>query len=157
METWKQRLLAGQNKAVLRIQIRMFLGLLDPDPDPFAKSGSGSFYHQEKKKFKNLGCYCFVTFYDFLSLKNDVNVPRKSNKQKNVAFMDQSMLIFKTSGLLFVRIAQGDFPLAQDDSQRMFASTLITSKTNEWLRTTPEIKNGSLIAPKLHFTMYLSN
>ncbi len=26
--------------------------------------------------------YCFVTFYDFLSLKNDVNVPSKSNKQK---------------------------------------------------------------------------
>ncbi len=32
METRKQRFLVGQNKAVLRIQIRMFLGLLDPDP-----------------------------------------------------------------------------------------------------------------------------
>jgi hypothetical protein len=43
METRKQWLLDGQNKAVLRIQILMFLGLLDsdpfarrtdPDPDP---------------------------------------------------------------------------------------------------------------------------
>jgi hypothetical protein len=42
----------------------------DPDPDSLDKSyGSGS-------------SYCFVTF-DFLSLKNDVNAPSKSNKQKN--------------------------------------------------------------------------
>jgi hypothetical protein len=33
---------------------------------------------------KNLNSYCFVTSFDFLSLKNDVNnVPSKSNKQKN--------------------------------------------------------------------------
>jgi hypothetical protein len=32
---------------------------------------------------KNLDSYCFVTFFYFLSLKNDVNVPSKSNKQKN--------------------------------------------------------------------------
>jgi hypothetical protein len=31
---------------------------------------------------KNLDSYCFVTL-DFSSLKNDVNVPSKSNKQKN--------------------------------------------------------------------------
>ncbi len=30
----------------------------------------------------NLNSYCFVTFFDFLSLKNNVNVPSKSNKQK---------------------------------------------------------------------------
>jgi hypothetical protein len=65
METRKQQLLVVQNKAVLRIQIRMFLGLLDPDPfvrgtDP----GSGSFYHQEKKNSKkNLDSDCFVTFF----------------------------------------------------------------------------------------------
>ncbi len=38
-------------KPVLRIRIRMFLGLLDPDPDPFVTSqiyGSGFFYHQAK-------------------------------------------------------------------------------------------------------------
>jgi hypothetical protein len=37
-----------------------------------------------KNSKKNLDSYCFVTFFDFLSLKNDVNVvPSKSNKQKN--------------------------------------------------------------------------
>jgi hypothetical protein len=32
---------------------------------------------------KNLDFYYFVTHFDFLSLKNDVNVPSKSNKQIN--------------------------------------------------------------------------
>ncbi len=53
--------------AVLRIrirQIRMFLGLLDPDPDPLVRgmdpdplvrdAGSGSFYHLAKKVKKTL-------------------------------------------------------------------------------------------------------
>jgi hypothetical protein len=31
---------------------------------------------------KNLDSYFFVTLFDFLSLKNYVNVPSKSNKQK---------------------------------------------------------------------------
>ncbi len=43
----------------------MFLGLQDPDPDPSKK---------------NLDSYYFVTLFDFLSLKNDVNVASKSNK-----------------------------------------------------------------------------
>ena len=60
----------------------MFLGLpdpdplvrgMDPDPDP-------SIIMQNSKK--NLDSYYFVTLFDFLSLKNDVNVPSKSNKQK---------------------------------------------------------------------------
>jgi hypothetical protein len=46
----------------------MFLGLLDPDPDPLVRGDS----------------YYFVTLFDFLSLKNDVNVPSKSNKQKKL-------------------------------------------------------------------------
>ena len=29
----------------------------------------GSFYHQAKKSKKNLDSYCFVTFFDFLTLK----------------------------------------------------------------------------------------
>ncbi len=37
-------------------------------------------YHQAKK---NLDSYCFVTYFWLLSLKNIVNVPSKSNKQKN--------------------------------------------------------------------------
>ncbi len=46
----------------------------DPTPDPLSSS---------KNCKKNLASYCFVTFFDFLSLKNDVNVPLKNNKQKN--------------------------------------------------------------------------
>jgi hypothetical protein len=65
----------------------------DPDPpDPQAfeppgsgsqyisgsGSGSGSFYPHAKIVRKNLDSYYFVTLFDFLSLKNDVNVPSKS-------------------------------------------------------------------------------
>ncbi len=73
----------------------------DPDPDPpdphvFGPpgsgagstslrygSGSGSFYHHAKNSKKNLNSFYFVTLFDFLYLKNDVNVPSKSNEQKN--------------------------------------------------------------------------
>jgi hypothetical protein len=41
-------------------------------------SGSGSFYHHAKIVLKTL------TLFDFLSLKNDVNVASKSNKQKKL-------------------------------------------------------------------------
>jgi hypothetical protein len=37
-----------------------------------------------KNSKKNLDSYYFVIFFDFLSLKNDVNVPSKSNKQKKL-------------------------------------------------------------------------
>jgi hypothetical protein len=60
-----------------------FLGL--PDPEPLVKvrirfrilTSSG------KNSNKNLHFYCFVTVLWLLSLKNDVNVPSKSNKQKD--------------------------------------------------------------------------
>jgi hypothetical protein len=57
----------------------MFLGLPDPlvrdtEPDP----------PSSKNIKKNIDSYCFVTFFDFLSLENDVNVPSKSNKQKTL-------------------------------------------------------------------------
>jgi hypothetical protein len=59
----------------------MFLGLLDPDPDPLLRGmdphSDPSIINQNSKK--NLDSYCFMT-----SLKNDVNVPSKSKKQKNV-------------------------------------------------------------------------
>ncbi len=45
--------------------------------------GSGSFYHQAKKVRKTLIPTVLWLLLDFLSLKNDVNVPSKSNKQKN--------------------------------------------------------------------------
>jgi hypothetical protein len=44
-------------------------------------SGSGSFCHQAKI-VKKLDSYCFVTSFLPFSLKNDVNVPSKSNKQQ---------------------------------------------------------------------------
>jgi hypothetical protein len=44
----------------------------------------GSF-HQQKKEEKNF--YCFVTFYDFFSLKNDVKVHLKRNKHKKLIFV----------------------------------------------------------------------
>jgi hypothetical protein len=60
----------------------MLLGLPDPDPlvrgiDP-APDPDPSIIMQKK----NLDSYYFVTLFVFLSLKNDVNVPSKSNKQK---------------------------------------------------------------------------
>ncbi len=44
----------------------------------------GSFYHQAKIVRTTFDSYCFVTSFDLSSLKNDVNVPSKSNKQKNL-------------------------------------------------------------------------
>jgi hypothetical protein len=58
----------------------MFLGL--PDLDPLVR-GMDPDPSSSKKSKKNLDSYCFVTSFGFLSLKNDVNVPSKSNKQKN--------------------------------------------------------------------------
>ncbi len=46
--------------------------------------GSGSFYHQAKIVRKTLISTVFWLLFDFLSLKNDVNVPSKSHKQKNL-------------------------------------------------------------------------
>jgi hypothetical protein len=63
---------------VLRIRIRRvckFLNLQYPDPDPYSSIPSSS-----KNRKKNLDFYCF----HILSLKTDVNVPSKSNKQKNL-------------------------------------------------------------------------
>jgi hypothetical protein len=37
------------------------------------------------KMKKNLDNHFFVAFYDFISLKNDINVPSKKNKNKNLA------------------------------------------------------------------------
>jgi hypothetical protein len=64
----------------------MFLGLLDPvplvrgmDPDRILLSSS-------KNSKKTLDSYCFVIsfwLFVFEKWKNDVNVPSKSNKQKN--------------------------------------------------------------------------
>ncbi len=69
----------------------------DPDPDPHvfgphgsgyisqrygsgSDSGSGSFYHHAKIVRKTLIPTILWLFFDFLSVKNDVNLPLKNNK-----------------------------------------------------------------------------
>jgi hypothetical protein len=61
----------------------MVLGLPNPDPlvrgmDPYPDPSSC------KNSKNNLDSYYYVTLFDFLSLKNDVNVASKSNKQKKL-------------------------------------------------------------------------
>ena len=75
----------------------MFLGLkdpdplvrgMDPDPDPALDRILLSSFKNSKK---NLDSYYFVTLFEFLSLKNYVNVASKSHKQKklckNISFL----------------------------------------------------------------------
>jgi hypothetical protein len=47
-------------------------------------SGSESFYHQAKIIRKTLIPTVLWLLLDFLSMKNDINVPSKRNKQKNL-------------------------------------------------------------------------
>ncbi len=72
----------------------MFLGLPDPnpivrcmDPDP-APDPDPDLLSASKNCKENLVCYryCLVTFLDFLSLKNDVNVQVISRKFKKHSF-----------------------------------------------------------------------
>ncbi len=60
----------------------MFLGL--PDPDPLVRGMDPDPLSSCKISKKNLDSYYFVALFDFLSLKNYVNVPSKSNKQKKL-------------------------------------------------------------------------
>jgi hypothetical protein len=68
----------------------MFLGLQDPDPDPLVRGMDPDPALDPdplsscKNSKKNLDSFYFVTLFDFLSLKTDVNVPSKSNKQKKL-------------------------------------------------------------------------
>jgi hypothetical protein len=56
-------------------------------------SGSGSFYHQAKIVRKSLIPTVLWLILDFLSFKNDVNIPSKSKKQKNFPNSDQDPLV----------------------------------------------------------------
>jgi hypothetical protein len=69
----------------IRIQIRMFLGLPEPDPYPLVQGGVPvririRILISSKNSKKNLDSFCFVYFF---SLKNYANGASKSNKQKN--------------------------------------------------------------------------
>ncbi len=82
------------NVHINRIRLNVvYNNVAAPDPYVFGPTGfgsinqrygSGSFSSSSKNSKKNLDSYCFVTSFDFLSLKNDVNVPSKCNKQKNI-------------------------------------------------------------------------
>ncbi len=70
-------------KPVFRIRIHMFLGL--PDPLVVVCIRIRILLSSCKNSKKNLDSYYFVTLFDFLSLKNYLNVPpSKSNKQKKL-------------------------------------------------------------------------
>jgi hypothetical protein len=66
----------------------MVLGPLDPDPDPLVRgldpNPDPALDPDPDPSIikKTLDSYYFVTLIDFFSLKNDVNVASKSNKQK---------------------------------------------------------------------------
>ncbi len=68
--------------SVLQIRIRMFLDILVPDPLVRGTDPDPYIIKQNDKKNIDFNCFCDFFFY-FLSLKNDVNVPSKSKKQKN--------------------------------------------------------------------------
>jgi hypothetical protein len=57
------------------------LGLLNPDTDPLVKGPDPDHSVIKQNSNKILDSYCLWLLYDLLSLKNDVNVPLKSNKQ----------------------------------------------------------------------------
>ncbi len=59
----------------IRIRIRQLRTYIHGPP------GSGSFYHQAKMVWKTFIPTALWLLFDFLSLKNYVNVPSKSNKQ----------------------------------------------------------------------------
>ncbi len=94
-------LVVRYHKARSAILVDLLIGSVPDPPDPRvfgppgsgsisqrygSGSGPGSFYHHAKIIRKNLESYYFVTLFDFLSLKNNVNVPvpSKSNKQKKL-------------------------------------------------------------------------
>jgi hypothetical protein len=81
----------GLLKAVFRIRnririhrIHVFFGLPDPGPIVRVWIRIRILLPSFKYNKKNLESYYFVTLFDFLSLKNNVNVPSKSNKQKKL-------------------------------------------------------------------------
>ncbi len=55
--------------------------------------GSGSFHQQAKKWRKTLIPTVLWLLYDFLSLKNDANVPSKRNKHKNLELKKYFLLV----------------------------------------------------------------
>jgi hypothetical protein len=67
-----------------------------------SRSGYGSFYHQSKKVRKTLipkFPTVLLLLLDILSLKNDVHVPLKSNKQKNFFKISTGILLVSSRSM----------------------------------------------------------
>jgi hypothetical protein len=96
--------------AVFRIRrIRKFLDLPDPDPSVFVRIRiwiRSRILPSSSKNSKNtLDFYCFVaSLYDFLSVKNDVNVPSKKQVAMYLIVIAVSFClhIFKQFTVLFL-------------------------------------------------------
>jgi hypothetical protein len=71
-------------------RIHLYLGFPDPHPDLLEKQIRILPLSRKNSK-KNIDSYCFVTSLIFLSLKNYINVPSKSNKKKN---LERKKIIF---------------------------------------------------------------
>jgi hypothetical protein len=65
----------------------MFSGLPDPHPDPLFRDTDPNPYLQAKIVRKTLIPTVLCLLYDFLYMKKYVNVPSKSNMQKNIFFL----------------------------------------------------------------------
>ncbi len=87
-------------KPVLRIWIR--IGRIHVFGPPGSESGSESFCHHAKIVRKTLIPTVSRLLFDFLSLKNDVNVPSKSNKQKNFLMSWRSLTKIAGSGSITI-------------------------------------------------------
>jgi hypothetical protein len=68
----------------------MFLGLLDPDPDPLVRGIDPDPSIIKQKSQENPWG---LLFCDFLSLKNYVNEPSKSNMPKNLCHGSATLLL----------------------------------------------------------------
>jgi hypothetical protein len=73
----------SHQRSILKIQKTVeVLGLLFSDSDSLVKGMDPILLSSSKNSKKNLDSFCFVISFLILSVKNDVNVPSKSNKQK---------------------------------------------------------------------------
>jgi hypothetical protein len=80
----QNRITISKSVMWMRIRIRMFVGLPDPDPSLFCTDPDPSINKQKKVRTTLISTILWLLFhfFDFLSIKIDVNVPSKSNKQK---------------------------------------------------------------------------
>ena len=112
--------------------VRMFLGLLDWDPDPLVRGmdlhpdPGGQrirvFLSSSQNSKKNLDSYTvLLLLMDFISLKNDVNVPAKSNNEKTFFKISFLLSLTKIGGSgsesVFISQRHGSADLDPDPHQ----------------------------------------